>query len=357
MGFRLAGTARVRGGVALAVALTAVGGLAVYTEAAGAAPQPTIGQVQTQVNSLQAKVDRIGQEYDQTSQQLTAARSRLAHVNRAAANAQARYTAARAQLAQVAVAAYENSGQTSVLGVLTSGDPNAVLGQASLVLQIAGMHSAQANKFLGDAQQLSSVRQQQQRTEEGIATIRTQLAARKASIAKLLASRQATLDNLTAAQQAQVAAASVGATGTSGTSGTSGTTGTSGTSGTTTATYTGPTNTQAGQAVAFAYAQLGKPYQWGATGPGAYDCSGLVQAAWAAAGVSIPRVTYDQWAALPHISASSLQPGDLVYYEGEGHVAMYVGGGYIIDAPRTGLTVEKVPMTGWYANFDGAVRP
>jgi len=154
-----------------------------------------------------------------------------------------------------------------------------------------------------------------------------------------------------------VAAASVGATGTTGTTGTTGATGTSGTSGTTTSTYTGPTNTQAGEAVAFAYAQLGKPYQWGATGPGAYDCSGLVQAAWAAAGVSIPRVTYDQWAALPHISASSLQPGDLVYYEGEGHVAMYVGGGYIIDAPRTGLTVEKVPMTGWYANFDGAVRP
>jgi len=357
VGFRLAGTARVRGGVALAVALTAAGGLVVYSEAAGAAPQPTIGQVQAQVNSLQAKVDRIGQEYDQASQQLTAARSRLTRVNRTAASAQARYTAARTQLAQVAVAAYENSGQTSVLGVLTSGDPSAVLGQASLVLQVAGMHSAQANKFLGDAQQLVSVRQQQQRTEAGIASIRAQLAARKASIASLLASRQATLDSLTAAQQARVAAASVGATGTSGTTSTSGTTGTSGTAGTTTATYTGPTNTQAGEAVAFAYAQLGKPYQWGATGPGAYDCSGLVQAAWAAAGVSIPRVTYDQWAALPHISASSLQPGDLLYYEGEGHVAMYVGGGYIIDAPRTGLTVEKVAMTGWYANFDGAVRP
>jgi peptidoglycan DL-endopeptidase CwlO len=356
VGFRLAGTARVRGGVALAVALTAVGGVAVYTEAAGATPQPTIGQVQAQVNSLQAKVDRIGQEYDQATQQLTAARGRLTRVNRTAASAQARYTAARTQLAQVAVAAYENSGQTSVLGVLTSGDPSAVLGQASLVLQIAGMHSAQANKFLGDTQQLASVRQQQQRTEEGIATIRTQLAARKASIANLLASRQATLDSLTAVQQAQVAAASIGATGTAAASGTAAAPGTAATSGTT-ATYTGPTNTQAEQAVAFAYAQLGKPYQWGATGPGAYDCSGLVQAAWAAAGVSIPRVTYDQWAALPHISASSLQPGDLVYYEGEGHVAMYVGGGYIIDAPRTGLTVEKVAMTGWYANIDGAVRP
>ena len=132
-----------------------------------------------------------------------------------------------------------------------------------------------------------------------------------------------------------------------------------GAGGTTTAVYTGPTNTQAEQAVAFAYAQLGKPYVWGATGPGSYDCSGLVQAAWASAGVSIPRVTYDQWAALPHVSASSIQPGDLLFYEGEGHVTMYVGDGYMIDAPQTGLDVEKIPMnTGWYApNFDGAVRP
>jgi len=339
--FRLARTSGVRAGVALAVVLTAAGGLAVYGEAAGAAPRPTIGQVQTQVNTLQAKVDRIGEEYDQASQQLKAAQGRLTQVNREAASAQARYGTARAQLAQVAVAAYENAGQTSVLGVLTSGNPSTVLGQASLVMQVAGMHNAQAAKFLGDAQLLVSVRRQRQRTEAGVATIRAQLAAQKTSLGKLLASRQATLDSLTAAQQTQVATTAVGA------------------SGTTAAVYTGPTNTQAGEAVAFAYAQLGKPYVWGATGPGAYDCSGLVQAAWAAAGVSIPRVTYDQWAALPHISVSSLQPGDLLYYEGEGHVAMYVGGGYIIDAPRTGLTVEKIPMnTDWYAaNFDGAVRP
>ena len=132
-----------------------------------------------------------------------------------------------------------------------------------------------------------------------------------------------------------------------------------GAGGTTTAAYTGPTSTQAERAVAFAYAQLGKPYQWGATGPGSYDCSGLAQAAWAAAGVAIPRDTYEQWAALPHISSSAIQPGDLLYYDGIGHVAMYVGNGYIIDAPQTGMDVQKIPMgTGWYAaNFVGAARP
>ena len=81
--------------------------------------------------------------------------------------------------------------------------------------------------------------------------------------------------------------------------------------------------------------------------------------AWASAGITIPRDTYEQWAALPHISVSEIQPGDLLYYNGIGHVAMYVGGGMIIDAPITGLDVAKIPMsTSWYAdNLDGAAVP
>jgi peptidoglycan DL-endopeptidase CwlO len=332
---------RLRRGAVLTALLAVASGLAVYSGTAGAAPQPTISQVQAQVNSLQAKVDNIGEQYDQASQQLSAAKTRLAQVNKEAAQAQAKFNTARAQLVQVAVANYMDSGQTSVLGLLTSGNPSAVLNQASLVEQVAGMHNEQADQFLGYAQQLSSVVSQRQRTEEGMAAVQSQLAGQKNSIAKLLASKQSTLDSLTAEQQAQVVATTVGA------------------SGTTQASYSGPTNTQAGEAVAFAYAQLGKPYVWGATGPDSYDCSGLVQAAWAAAGVSIPRTTYDQWAALPHISSSSLEPGDLLYYAGESHVAMYVGDGYIIDAPQTGENVEKIPQNeDWYAaNFDGAVRP
>ena len=343
-----AARSRLRRGAAIAVPLLAVGSaLAIYGGTAGAAPQPTISQVQAQVNSLQAKVDRIGEQYDAATEQLTAARSRLTQVNREATLAQQRFNTARRQLTQVAVAAYMDSNQTSVLGLLTSGNPQDVLNQASLVTQVAGMHQAQAAQFLGDAQQLTSVVQQRQRTETGIAAVQKQLAAQKNSMAKLLASKKSTLDSLTAAQQAQVAAQTVGGGG----SGSSG-------AGTTQATYTGPTSTQAGKAVAFAYAQLGKPYVWGATGPDSYDCSGLAQAAWASAGVSIPRTTYDMWAALPHISSSSLQPGDLLFYAGESHVSIYVGGGYIIDAPQTGETVQKVSESGWYAsNFDGAVRP
>lgn len=125
--------------------------------------------------------------------------------------------------------------------------------------------------------------------------------------------------------------------------------------------YTGPTTTQAEKAVAFAYAQLGCPYVWGGTGPcsSGYDCSGLVMAAWASAGVSIPRTSEAQWADLPHIPMSAIQPGDLLIFDGGGHVGMYVGGGMLIDSPQPGLTVEKIPLsTPWYQSLlVGAVRP
>jgi cell wall-associated NlpC family hydrolase len=191
------------------------------------------------------------------------------------------------------------------------------------------------------------VTEQRQRTEQGIAQIRAQLAGQKTSLNKLLASSQATLDSLTAAQQAQVTADTVGATSSAPQPGSA------------PVAYTGPTGTQADKAVAFAYAQLGKPYVYGATGPSSYDCSGLVQAAWAAAGVAIPRTTFEDWDSLPHIPVSQMVPGDLIIYDGEGHVAMYVGNGYIIDAPHTGAYVEKVSDSeSWYANSeDGVLQP
>jgi cell wall-associated NlpC family hydrolase len=98
---------------------------------------------------------------------------------------------------------------------------------------------------------------------------------------------------------------------------------------------------------------------WGATGPGSYDCSGLAQAAWASAGVAIPRTTYEQWAALPHVPMSAIQPGDLIFFDGIGHVAIYVGNDMIIDAPQPGEVVERVSLsTPWYAStLDGAARP
>jgi peptidoglycan DL-endopeptidase CwlO len=348
----LASTTQIRRGAVLAVAVAAATSLAVYTgtTGAGAAAAPTIGQVKAQINTLQAKMDKIGQQFDAADQDYSSAQARLAQVQKQAASAQARYNAARAQLAAVAVSEYENSSQTSILGLLSSGNPADVLSQASLVLEVAGTHNEEATQYLTAAQTLASVSEQRQRTEQGIAQIRAQLAGQKTSLNKLLATSQATLDSLTAAQQAQVTADTIGGT-TSATSASGG--------GSTPVAYTGPTGTQADKAVAFAYAQLGKPYVYGATGPDSYDCSGLVQAAWAAAGVAIPRTTFEDWDDLPHIPVSAMVPGDLIIYDGEGHVAMYVGDGYIIDAPHTGAYVERVPYDeSWYVdNEDGVLQP
>ena len=322
--------------------LIAAGGLSVFAVGAGAAPQPTVDQVQARIDQLTSQFDRVSEQLDQASQQLSAAQSKLSQVRAHLSHANAQFQAAQANMAQNAAAAFEDAGATSIAGVLTTGDPSVVLQQGALLMEQSGNRNAETKQLLTDASQLAGVEQEVQRTESGIASLKSQLTGHKNSLGKLISTEKATLASLTVPQQQTVQSNSIGANGSSAPQ-----------------PYTGPTSTQAGKAVAFAYAQLGKPYQWGATGPGSFDCSGLTQAAWAAAGVSIPRTTYEQWAALPHIATSAIQPGDLLYYDGEGHVAMYVGGGYIIDAPQTGMDVQKLPMnTGWYAStFDGAVRP
>lgn len=103
----------------------------------------------------------------------------------------------------------------------------------------------------------------------------------------------------------------------------------------------------AGQgAVAFAEAQKGKPYRWGATGPDAFDCSGLVQAAYKTVGVKLPRTTAGQVLVGSRVDRASLQIGDLVFPD-PGHVQLYSGGGRVVEAPRTGQVVRDVPMWGF----------
>ncbi|KQW47048.1 hypothetical protein ASC77_17850 [Nocardioides sp. Root1257] len=111
-------------------------------------------------------------------------------------------------------------------------------------------------------------------------------------------------------------------------------------------------------AIAFARAQIGEPYQWGAAGPNQWDCSGLTAGAWGAGGTYLPHYSVAQYEQSTPISASQLQPGDLVFWGSSGdpgsiyHVALYVGGGRIIQAPRAGRPVEEVSMYSWTApNF------
>jgi cell wall-associated NlpC family hydrolase len=127
--------------------------------------------------------------------------------------------------------------------------------------------------------------------------------------------------------------------------------------------YTVPAVTgAAATAIAFAMRQLGKPYQWGAAGPDSYDCSGLVYAAYAAAGISIARTTFGWRQDGPQVPLSQIQPGDLLFSAGSdgtpadtGHVVMYLGDDQIIQAPQTGETVQVDPLD--LAGIVVATRP
>ncbi|KUL54078.1 hypothetical protein ADL22_03360 [Streptomyces sp. NRRL F-4489] len=113
---------------------------------------------------------------------------------------------------------------------------------------------------------------------------------------------------------------------------------------------------RAARAVAYARRALGKPYAWGATGPAAYDCSGLTLAAWRAAGIILPRTTYTQIACGTPVSRDHLAPGDLVFFHsGISHVGLCVGGGAMIHAPRPGTPVELARIDT--LPFAAATRP
>ncbi|MBO0772816.1 MAG: C40 family peptidase [Actinobacteria bacterium] len=319
-------------------ALVTAAVLAMAVGPAGAQPQPTIKSVQKRLAKLTSQEDRVVQRFDQVSQQLSSAKQRLGLVNREVARDRKQFQDMRGQIAQVAAFAYENGSMSSPMSLLTSSNPKTVLSQAAFLSQLATSRHQQLQQFITAARQLEGAQQTAKRTEKAVAGLKRQLGAQKAQIAKVISKQKTILATLTAQQQAAA---------------------TAGVGGITSATYTGPTATQAQKAVAFAYAQLGKPYVYGGTGPNGYDCSGLVQAAWASAGVSIPRDTYSQWSALPHVPMSSIQPGDLIFFDGEGHVAIYVGGNMIIDAPQQGESVEKISLSSsWYAStLDGAARP
>ncbi len=111
----------------------------------------------------------------------------------------------------------------------------------------------------------------------------------------------------------------------------------------------------------FARAQIGKPYVWGGTGPDGYDCSGLTQAAWAQAGVSLPRTTYDQVNAGTPVSRDQLQPGDLMFFydvSAPSHVGIYAGNGMMIHGSNPSKPLEEVSLAAyWDGVFTSAVRP
>jgi cell wall-associated NlpC family hydrolase len=325
----------------VAVAAVAAAGVLTVAGSAGAQPQPTVSQVQAKLKKLTYKENWLIQRYDQANQDLASARQRLSVVNTEVTKDTAAAKAMQDQIAQIASTVYENGAMNSVAALLTSGNPQTLLSQSAFLTHLSTSQYQQLQQVLTTQRQLAGAHLMAKRTLQAVAALKKQLSSQRATLQKTINQQKSLLASLTPQQQQQ----QLGGGGTTTSSGGG---------------YHGPTGTQAQQAVAFAYNQLGCPYVYGATGPcsSGFDCSGLTMAAWASAGVSIPRTSYGQ-ATLPAVSLSNLQPGDILEFAGDSHVGIYVGGGMLIDAPQPGMNVEKVSMSSsWYAsNLDGAVRP
>jgi peptidoglycan DL-endopeptidase CwlO len=322
-------------------ALVAVGALVMASGAAAAAPKPTATQVQQKLDKLNNEMQQLDERYDGVKQQVSSANQQLALANTAAARYENRFKSMRAVVAQIAATAYEDGSLNTPEALLDSNNPQKILDQSSILLELSSDNTAKMTAFLTVARQLSNAQASARRVRNGILALKGKLAGQKASLNKLISQQQSLLNQLTPAQQAGT-----------GPGGGAPTTGIG-------APDPLPDVTQGEKAVAFAFKQIGCPYVFGGTGPcnDGFDCSGLTQAAWAAAGVSIPRTSEEQ-AGLPAVPEADLEPGDILEFLGDGHVGIYVGGGKLVDAPQTGEDVQEVAFTGWYQeNFDGAVRP
>jgi cell wall-associated NlpC family hydrolase len=326
---------------------------------AAAFPQPTISEVQHEVTVLNNKVNVLGQQYDQVLQNLSLANARLKLLNRETKRYRANFEAMRAEVDRIATVAYEQGGVDSPIGLLTSSTPQEVLNQSSVLSELSTVDSSQIARYLAASHQLLNAQQQASRTRLGILAIKNSIGKRLHKLKTLQGQEETLLAQLTPVQRRVVTQGGGGNGGTGGGGGNGGGN-----------PKPPPVSGAAGKAVDYAYEMIGCTYFYGGTGPcnaPGYDCSGLMMEAWASAGVSIPRVSYDQMGSLPPVSlhtasgaftTANLEPGDILGFAGNSHVGMYVGGGELIDAPSAGHPVEKVALSGWYLQeLDGAVRP
>ena len=324
-----------------------------------ATPAPTISQVQQQVDALYADGEVAAEKANDAQVAADAARAQLATLQANLAKAQATVDTAVDEAGSFAAAQYKASGLSPTLQLMLTSDSDGFLSRISRLDQL---NEQQARAITNVTQERASlaiqeraVQRESDRLDDLTATLNTakaeadaKLAAAKALLGRLTAAEKARLDALRAAQEASRsrAAAPPQATGQD--------TGAAAPQEPAAPPVTPPSG-RAAVAVAYALAQVGKPYQYGASGPGSYDCSGLTMASWRAAGVSLPHSSSGQYSVGTHVSASQLQPGDLVfYYSPIHHVGMYIGNGMIVHAANYGHPVMISPL--YSMPYVGATR-
>ncbi len=336
-------TVRTAATIALAGAATATG----FDGTGHAEPQLTPTQVKAKVDQLYQEAEAATEKYNGAKEKADAAETRLGTLRDEAARRTEQLNEARDALGTIAAAQYRGGGLDPAMQLAFTDDPDRYLDSAEFV-ERAGTRQAAS---------VANVRRQLREIEQLRGAAHIELASLKSRQAELKRHKKTITGKLGAARRlmSQLPAGEHAGLPAGGDRASRATTG-----GREELTAPGATtdvapDSRAAAAVSYAYSKLGSPYVWGATGPDAFDCSGLVQAAYRSAGISLPRTTYAQIDAGRRVSRSELLPGDLVFfYSGITHVGLYIGDGRMIHAPNPSAPVRVAPIDEM--PFAGATR-
>ncbi len=307
---------------------TAVAGASTATSATAPTGSPTLDATLAQANKLAQQIDSLSQQYDSLRIQLTEAQSEAALARQNAARDLSIFANDQNSIAAIALETYMTGGLNPTLQLLTTNSPQSLLDRASIMSQLQRENGAKVSLVASAetaAQRAQAAATQQERRA-------TQLAAQMQNKVSAIQQRENFFNSQAFAQAAAIYQQ--------------------------TGQYPNITvngNSVGVQALKWALSRVGDPYVWGAAGPNAFDCSGLVMWAYAQVGISLLHFTGDQWNEGEHISRDQLEPGDLVFFFSDlSHVGMYVGNGLMVDAPTFGIPVHVEPI--YWSAFAGAVR-
>ncbi|MFJ6913799.1 NlpC/P60 family protein [Streptomyces sp. NPDC101133] len=338
---RLTCTAALAAGIVLAPVPAAA------EPAPAATDDRTVAGLLTDLQRLYREAERATETYNGTEERLRKQRAEVRRLDKELARARTSLHDSRGTAGRLARQQYQNRSDLSpYLRLLLARDPQHAIDQGHVIGRLARERVETVGRLAGDekkAEELArrsrealarqaSLAERQEKERDGV---RERLRAVEELLASLTPEQLAALAELeqsgVAEQQERFLAS--GALGDD-----------------------AKPSAEGDRAVRFAVEQLGKPYEWGAEGPASYDCSGLTSVAWERAGTPIPRTSQEQWARLEHVPLDRLRPGDLVVYFPEAtHVALYLGDGMVVQAPRPGADVKVSPIA---ANpVLGAVRP
>jgi cell wall-associated NlpC family hydrolase len=287
----------------------------------------TLSQAKAQYQQDLGASEAAGQTYDQEEQAYAQLQQKIDAIQGEISQQNQQIATLNTTIGQQAAQQYRNGGLSTTLQLALSASPTTYLDKVASQNELTAQEAMQLKAIAQDRADLK-----QEQALAATLVVQQQAALAKAQTAKAQADTETTdakqlVASLTPAEQEEV---SIG----------------SGTSGMWTH-YTGELPTVSGRAaiaVAYAESKLGDTYVYGGNGPDVFDCSGLVQEAWLAAGVQLPRSSYEQYDALPEISESQLQPGDLIFFfpgpDGPSHVALYIGDDMYIQATHTGSDVQ-----------------